>query len=76
MTLPEIVYNRRSRKAQHLQSVRGLPPRGRLAHSGTGSSHGPGQGGLRRALREAPELAQGGGAAFEGAARRADQVAT
>lgn len=28
MMLPEIVYNRRSRKAQHLQSVRGLPPPG------------------------------------------------
>lgn len=28
MMLPEIVYNRRSRKAQHLQSVGPAPPQG------------------------------------------------
>lgn len=39
-------------KAQNLKSLRGLPPRDCLDHSGTRNSHGPKQGDLRRPLQE------------------------
>lgn len=68
MMLPEIVYNRRSRKAQHLQSVKGLPPqRAVWLTVGLESGHGPGQGGPEEgALRERLSWLRVEGAAFEG----------